>query len=204
MVVGMELGADKFLDDKYGGRASKEFLDADGLPFYSPKIMWDPIEGARSYALEIIDYDACRVSGKIFVHWVVANIHSCELKENASQENKDILQGVNSMTQGFWRAEGDLKQKEAHNLACSKYVGPMPPDKDHYYKVNVYALDVSSLKLPKPFFINDLHDAMRGHIIKEMYVKDKKDELCYYTTLSATDSIVATGQTEFRYKHCKR
>ncbi|PAF44474.1 YbhB/YbcL family Raf kinase inhibitor-like protein [Helicobacter sp. 11S02596-1] len=178
--VKMELDNKGFLPARYGGNAPKEFLDTAGLPDVSPKISWESVDGAKSYALEIIDYDACYVCGKVFVHWVVGNIAKNALAENASWENKDIIQGVNSMTQGFWRIDLPESQKLANNIACSKYVGPMPPDKDHHYLVNVYALDIAKLSLSeRPFFINHLHDAMRGHII-------------------------GLGRTEFLYAWCKR
>ncbi|PAF47424.1 phospholipid-binding protein [Helicobacter sp. 12S02232-10] len=177
--VKLELDKEGFLDPKYGGNASKGFLDNEGLPDFSPKISWESVAGADSYALELIDYDACSVCGKIFVHWVVANITSNVLEENASREDKNILQGVNSMTQGFYRGDGDETQKRASNVACSKYIGPMPPDKDHHYLVNVYALACKKLDLQTPFFINHLHDAMRGHIL-------------------------GIGRTEFKYRQYKR
>ncbi len=153
-----------FLDLKFGGNAEAEFLD-HGLPKRSPKISWEKVPGAKSYALEIVDYDASAVMGKPFIHWVVGNITSTELLENASKEDKDITQGINSLTEGYWRSSLSPEQKQASNLANSDYIGPMPPDRDHHYLIQVYALDVAHLDLKPPFFINHLHDAMRGHIL---------------------------------------
>lgn len=153
-----------FLDRKFGGNADAGFLD-HGLPKRSPKISWEKVQGAKSYALEIIDYDASAVVGKPYIHWVVGNITGTELAENASKENKHIAQGVNSLTEGYWRSSLSADQKQASNLASSDYIGPMPPDQDHHYLIQVYALDVAHLDLKEPFFINRLHDGMRGHII---------------------------------------
>lgn len=177
--VCLERDKSGFLDDKYGGNAYKEFLDKDGYPFLSPKLEWEDVLGAESYALELIDYDACYVSGKIFVHWVVGNIAQNYLQEDASRKNSEISQGVNSVTQGFWLSRLDNASKKESNLATSNYIGPMPPDKDHFYLFQVYALDIERLKLKSPFFINDLHDAMRGHII-------------------------GIGRTEFKYKRYEK
>ncbi|PAF42049.1 YbhB/YbcL family Raf kinase inhibitor-like protein [Helicobacter sp. 11S03491-1] len=163
--IDLELDENGFLDDKYGGNAAKEFLDDEGYPDFSPKICWEKIQGAKSYALELIDYDSCPVAGKIFVHWVVGNIAENKLEENASRLDKNIIQGINSMTQGFLRTELDDKQKLTSNIKTSKYIGPMPPDGDHHYLFNVYALDIPKLEIIFPFFISDLHDAMRGHIL---------------------------------------
>ncbi|WP_104707370.1 YbhB/YbcL family Raf kinase inhibitor-like protein [Helicobacter ailurogastricus] len=153
-----------FLDLKFGGNASKEFL-THGLPKLSPEISWEAVSGAKSYALEIIDHDAARVSGKTFIHWVVGNIKGTELKENASLENPEIAQGVNSMTEGYLRSNLSPEQQEKSNIENSTYIGPMPPNADHHYLIQVYALDVAHLDLKKPFFLGDLHDAMRGHIL---------------------------------------
>lgn len=160
-----DIDSDGFLDNKHGGNCSKEFLDEFGYPDFSPHVVWDKVENAKSYALECIDYDATIVCGKIFVHWSVANILDNKLQANASRLNKEILQGVNSITNGFIRSELDENQKNKSNLDTSRYIGPMPPDRDHHYLFNVYALDIEKLELKMPFFINELHDKMRGHII---------------------------------------
>lgn len=154
-----------YLKDKYGGNASKEYLDNNNLSSFSPAISWDDVNGAKSYALECIDYDSSPVAGMIFVHWVVANIKDNKLVENASRLDKKIIQGVNSVSQGVFRSNLSVKEKEKANLENSYYVGPRPPNSDHYYKFIVYALDTELKNLKKPFFISDLHDQMRNHII---------------------------------------
>lgn len=154
-----------YLKDKYGGNAKKEYLDKNNLSSFSPAISWDAVSGAKSYALECIDYDSSPVAGFIFVHWVVANIKDNKLAENASRLDKKIIQGVNSATQGIFRSNLSSKEKEKSNLENSYYIGPRPPNSDHHYKFIVYALDVELKNLKKPFFVSDLHDNMRGHII---------------------------------------
>ncbi|MDO7253760.1 YbhB/YbcL family Raf kinase inhibitor-like protein [Helicobacter cappadocius] len=177
--VNVEVDQDGFIHNKYGGNANAEFLDEDSYPDFSPKISWEKVPNAKSYALELIDYDSCPVIGKIFVHWIVGNIHSTILEENASRKNTDIIQGINSLTEGFLRSNIDESKKPQSNIKSSKYIGPMPPNGDHYYLFNVYALDIEKLDIKLPFFINDMHDAMRGH-------------------------IVALGRCEFKYKQCKK
>ncbi|PAF52594.1 YbhB/YbcL family Raf kinase inhibitor-like protein [Helicobacter sp. 13S00477-4] len=168
-----------FLDDKYGGNATAEFKDSNGYPDVSPKISWQEVSGAKSYALEFIDYDSVPVCGKVFVHWVVADIRKNILEENASRVDKGILQGINSITQGYLRSDLPEDKKFQSNLDTSKYIGPMPPNKDHHYLFTIYALDIPTLELKKPFFISDMHDKMRGHII-------------------------AIGRAEFKYRQYKR
>ncbi|WP_163555185.1 YbhB/YbcL family Raf kinase inhibitor-like protein [Helicobacter suis] len=156
-----------FLDSKFGGNADASFLDNHGIPRRSPEISWESVAGAKSYALELVDYDAATSGGKgkPFIHWVVGNITETKLAENASVEDKHIDQGINSLTEGYTVSSLSAEEKQASNLANSNYIGPMPPDKDHHYLIQVYALDVAHLDLKKPFFIGQLHDAMRGHII---------------------------------------
>ncbi len=156
-----------FLDSKFGGNADASFLDQQGIPRRSPEISWESVAGAKSYALELVDYDAATSGGKgrPFIHWVVGNITETKLAENASVEDKHIDQGINSLTEGYTVSSLSAEEKQASNLANSNYIGPMPPDKDHHYLIQVYALDVAHLDLKKPFFIGQLHDAMRGHII---------------------------------------
>ncbi|WP_033159662.1 YbhB/YbcL family Raf kinase inhibitor-like protein [Mycoplasmoides alvi] len=164
---------DNFLFDDYGGNAKKEIL-IDGLSHLSPEISWDPVEGAKSYALECIDYDSASACGLIFVHWVVANIHTTKLELNASLKNKDILQGVNSCTNGIYK-NFDLVDDEKYisNLKNSLYVGPCPPNSDHFYTFTIYALDIENLNLKQPFFIGDLHDKMNSHIISQSQIRVK-------------------------------
>ncbi|WP_104749733.1 YbhB/YbcL family Raf kinase inhibitor-like protein [Helicobacter cynogastricus] len=153
-----------FLDLKFGGNAPAQFLD-HGLPKRSPEISWEAVPGAKSYALEIVDDDAAPVVGKSFIHWVVGNIKGTKLAENASLENKHIAQGVNSLTEGYLRSSLSPEEKHTSNLANSTYIGPMPPNADHHYLIQVYALDIEHVNLKVPFFISDLHDAIRGHIL---------------------------------------
>ncbi|WP_104757721.1 YbhB/YbcL family Raf kinase inhibitor-like protein [Helicobacter salomonis] len=162
--VFVKTDAQGFLDLKFGGNASAEFLD-QGLPKRSPEISWEAVPGAKSYALEIVDDDATPVVGKPFIHWVVGNITGTKLAENASLENKQIVQGINSLTEGYLRSSLSPEEKRASNLANSTYIGPMPPNADHHYLIQVYALDIVHVDLTSPFFINDLHDAIRGHIL---------------------------------------
>ena len=42
----------------------------------------------------------------------------------------------------------------------------MPPDKDHKYRVVIYALD-KKLDLKKVFFLFELYEKMEGHILGE-------------------------------------
>ncbi|WP_104713738.1 YbhB/YbcL family Raf kinase inhibitor-like protein [Helicobacter cetorum] len=177
--VYLETDPKGYLDAKFGRNAPKEFLNENGLPTYSPKISWDKVENAKSYALELIDHDAQQVCGMTFIHWVVGNISSNILEENASMMNKEIIQGVNSLTQGFVRSTLNENEKQRSNVNNSVYIGPMPPNGDHHYLIQVYALDIPKLELQTPFFLGDLHDKMRGH-------------------------IMAMGRTEFLYKQCIR
>ncbi|WP_027124151.1 YbhB/YbcL family Raf kinase inhibitor-like protein [Mycoplasmoides pirum] len=176
-----DVDKDNFLSDKYGGNASNDLL-IDGLSHLSPEISWSPVDGAKSYALEFIDYDSSSACGLVFVHWVVANINKTKLEFNASLKDKTILQGVNSCTDGHYKNLSlSDEEKKIVNLKNSNYVGPCPPNSDHLYTFRVYALDIEKLNLVQPYFIGDLHFLMQNHIISEArldikykHVKPKK------------------------------
>ncbi|PAF45980.1 YbhB/YbcL family Raf kinase inhibitor-like protein [Helicobacter sp. 11S02629-2] len=173
-----DLQKDGYLGDKYGGNAEAKYKNENGDAIYSPAIEWDAVPNAKSYCLELIDYDATPVVGFIVPHWGVIDLKTPSLKENASSSDKSLLQAVNVRARGLYRS--DIKtqeEKDRLNAAASFYIGPRPPDKDHNYHINVYALDIESLDLKVPFFLGDMMSKMYGHII-------------------------AQGSTHFRYKRC--
>ncbi|GHU45133.1 hypothetical protein FACS1894111_13280 [Clostridia bacterium] len=52
-----------------------------------------------------------------------------------------------------------------------RYIGPTPPKRDHKYTLALYALDCDTLNLREGFYLNELHDAMEGHILSEVSEK---------------------------------
>ncbi|PAF50135.1 hypothetical protein BKH43_05870 [Helicobacter sp. 13S00401-1] len=163
-----DLKSNGYLDNKYGGNAEAKYKNAAGDGIYSPAIEWDPIPNAKSYCLELIDYDAAPVIGMIVPHWGVIDLKVTSLKENASASDKSLLQAVNVRAKGIYRSEiRTQEEKDRLNLEASFYIGPKPPDKDHNYHFNVYALDIPTLNLKMPFFLGDMMNAMYGHIIAQ-------------------------------------
>ena len=102
----------------------------------SPKISWDNIFGAESYALILEDPDA--VMNGTFIHWYIPYInnnileinklnHIFNLKKNYKKSNNiknvELIQGKNTL--------GEFG-----------YHGPCAPNKvDHKYTFYIYALD---------------------------------------------------------------
>ena len=54
--------------------------------------------------------------------------------------------------------------RDPSGLRCSTGCGCAPPDKEHLYTLEVYALD-QKLDLPCGFMINELLKAMKGHVL---------------------------------------
>ena len=108
-------------------------------------------EGTKYIAITLIDYDAVPVCGFPWIHWVVANVSvnsdTIDIVENFSRIKGDFVQGKNSFATGLL-AE-DFSEIENH------YVGPTPPDKNHYYELIVYALS-EKLNLKNTFYLNEL------------------------------------------------
>ena len=107
--------------------------------------------GTQYIAWTLIDYDAVPVCVFPWIHWVVANVSvnsdTIDIVENFSRIKGDFVQGKNSFATGLL-AE-DFSEIENH------YVGPTPPDKNHYYELIVYALS-EKLNLKNTFYLNEL------------------------------------------------
>lgn len=104
-------------------------------------------EEAESLVLIMDDPDAPADEGvKTWDHWVVFNISP---DVTTIDENWDVS-GV--MGQG---TKGEMQ-----------YTGPKPPDKEHRYFFQVYALD-TELALPPGATKGEVLEAMSGHIIEQ-------------------------------------
>lgn len=147
-----------FLPDKYGKYSSKD-VRRDGNNILSFPIQIEEVpSAAQSLALVCIDYDSTPVCGFTWIHWIACDIpaSTTQIPENASHSGELVFtQGSNSCVS---RAD------ETSNEVIQGYIGPCPPDKDHTYTLYVYALD-RVLGLPQGFYLNDLHWAMKDHIL---------------------------------------
>ncbi|MGY6172247.1 YbhB/YbcL family Raf kinase inhibitor-like protein [Candidatus Mycoplasma pogonae] len=134
----------------------------------SPQFSWDAVPGAKSYAIALIDKDATDVVGGIFFHWIVGNIKTNALPENAAVELKEqLLQFENSTSKKFGSSIIPASfQKEVANT----YFGPYPPDQDHLYELTVVALNTDNafegLDVSKPLFFPDFEKAIAGKVLK--------------------------------------
>ncbi|MPQ44953.1 YbhB/YbcL family Raf kinase inhibitor-like protein [Clostridium tarantellae] len=148
------------IEDKYGKRGTQ--FNKDGMPSYSlPIKIENSPKGTISYAIIIDDKDAIPVCGFTWIHWLVANLKRNELKENESITAKDFIQGTNSWASSF----GGCKVEN-----CNCYGGMTPPDAPHTYTIHVYALD-TILNLNNGFYVDDLHKAIKGHILDYAYIE---------------------------------
>lgn len=140
---------DGVIQDVYGKRSRHIKM---GMPTYSlPIKIEEAPKGARSFVIILDDPDAVPPCGKVWMHWMVADLTRTELKENESQTSYDFVQGVNDWGEN-----------------C--YGGMAPPDAPHKYRIRVYALD-KLLGLRGDFTKKILDQAMEGHIIEtaELY-----------------------------------
>lgn len=152
--------------DKYGKRGAqknKAGIATCSLPF----TILDAPQGTKSFAIVLEDKDAVPVTkGFSWIHWTACNITKTEVKENASQTDKDFVQGLNSWTstQG-----GSLPEQE-----CCCYGGMGAPDCPHTYELHIFALDCM-LELEKGFWLNALYRAMEGHVLGCVVLKGEYD-----------------------------
>ncbi len=139
------------IPDRFGKRGKE--INAYGIPTRSvPLEILEPPDGTESFALVLEDRDAVPVCGFSWIHWTAVNITDRYIKENDSIEAKDYVQGVNS-----WY--GDYGEEGAKG-----YGGMAPPDRPHTYELHVYALDCR-LPLKDGFFVDELYEAMEGHVL---------------------------------------
>ena len=143
----MRIESDGIVDgkilDKYGKRGSEMRF---GMPTFSlPIKIIDAPAQAKSFALIMEDKDAIKVAGKVWIHWLVANLHDTIIEENSSSNFPPYIQGNNS-----WRD--------------NSYGGPTPPDCAHTYDITVYAL-TSDLNLRGGFDKNMLEQEMQDKVL---------------------------------------
>lgn len=138
------------IQDEYGKYGSRFERD---MPVYSLPLH---IEGAPkntvSFAIIMDDQDAIPVVGYVWIHWLVANLTKTEIPAGDSMHaDNGYIQGENS-----WH--------------IPVYGGPMPPDRPHTYDIKVYALD-KMLDLKKGFSVDELYQAMQGHVLETAELK---------------------------------
>ncbi len=138
-----------FFLDKYGKRG----ILTNNIPRLSVPIeIKEYPQNTESFALILKDYDSIIICGFPWIHWLVANLKEDKIGENASIKG-NLLQG-----------------KTSYNIIG--YGGMMPPDKDHIYDIDVYALD-TVLNLKEGFTHEDLLEAMNNHIIDSANLKGR-------------------------------
>ncbi|AAP56785.2 putative phospholipid-binding protein [Mycoplasmoides gallisepticum str. R(low)] len=162
-----------FTETGDGVYLKSETVKLNNNRYESLDLTWDKIEGAKSYAVVMVDYEASRVIGQSFIHWVVANVKENKLAYAANINNKSIVQGLNSTAQGQTESSkgviiecvpGAFKNTAE---AASDYLPPLPPDDTHLYTLRVYGLDVDHVDLPKHFSLTDLNQKIIRHTVGE-------------------------------------
>lgn len=151
-----------YIKEKYGQYGTENIK---GMPSLSLPLEWKDVpKGTKSFALVMEDYDAIPVTGFSWIHWTtIIPGNLAKLDENASLTNKEIIQGVNSWVSSM---EGLSKAEASH------FGGPAPPDKEHTYKITIYALD-KEVKLKSGYYLNELYKEMKGHILDSATLEGK-------------------------------
>jgi len=118
----------------------------DGAGISPPLTISDIPPNAKSLALIMDDPDvpkSIRQDG-IWDHWVIFNIPASTTHIAEAEEP--------SGTPGTGTAN------------TTTYYGPCPPDREHHYFFNIYALD-TLLDLPRGSTKNQVLEAMKGHVL---------------------------------------
>ena len=105
----------EYMDLKFG--ASEEFSGDSRGQNISPELEWSAVEGATSYAIEMIDLDYSDA-----IHWRIINIPASST----------------SLPQGVIPTYEEMESLE-NDYGVRGYTGPFPPT-THNYKITVYAV----------------------------------------------------------------
>lgn len=144
------------------GRYGIDNRDAlfEGVPGISFPLEWtDPPEGTESFALVFIDYDNVEDEGVPWIHWLLADLpaDARRLRENASREDADLVQGRNSWALPYGPYAGISEDVIRH------YGGPAP-ERPHRYECHLLALN-KRLELAQGFCYNQLRQKARGQLL---------------------------------------
>ena len=104
-------------------------------------------DAAASLALIVDDPDAVDPAGKVWDHWVVWNVPPERTTIPEDWDAREASEGTNDY--------GD-----------TGYGGPNPPDGEHTYRFELFALD-TRLELPAETDADDLRGAMEGAVLDE-------------------------------------
>lgn len=197
-----------YLHDVHGAHGKTSFR----FPDHSFELKWDKMPNAKSYALLLEDFDAMKVIGFPFIHWVAVNVKENFVSEAASKLAFDHLkenlgkamssnllwQGYNSSVSKTLVTENKEKGSSLNGILpemftsleledAAQYFGPYPPDKDHVYTLTVFGLDVDASELE----YKDA-DGLSHKLDKPYYVGD---------FLQAVDThVVGTYTLNFKYR----
>ncbi|MEF8779148.1 MAG: YbhB/YbcL family Raf kinase inhibitor-like protein [Haloferacaceae archaeon] len=103
-------------------------------------------DDAASLALIVDDPDAVEPAGKVWDHWVVWNVPPETTAIPEDWNPTDAEEGTNDY--------GEVG-----------YGGPNPPDREHTYRFELFALD-ATLDLPTSTDADGLRSAMEGHVLE--------------------------------------
>ncbi|MFB6161666.1 MAG: YbhB/YbcL family Raf kinase inhibitor-like protein [Haloferacaceae archaeon] len=110
-------------------------------------------DDAASLALVMDDPDAVEPAGKVWDHWVVWNV---------PPDATEIPAGWSPASVGASEGQNDYGEPG--------YGGPNPPDGEHTYRFELYALD-ADLDLPASADADDLRAAAEGHVLDEALLR---------------------------------
>lgn len=169
---------------------SKDFnQDENGYTWLNPKaiklvdskytsfeLSWDPIEGAESYVLVLIDYDANKVFGFPFLHWAVANITTTTLEASANLNNTEIIQGLNSsapkmkddMNGIYYEALPSGYRSSSFENAIG-FFPMLSREKPHMFMLTIIGLDTKTIDINSGFFLDDLSLKIQKSIVGVHY-----------------------------------
>lgn len=157
---------DNILPKKFGKEADvNDVIKGNPVRSFPFEISNLPM-GTKYVAITFIDYDAVPVCSFPWIHWLVVDIevenNKLVIPENYSLDYKEnIKQGKNSFSSPLLGVDFS----EINTI----FVGPTPPDKNHRYTLEVFALSEKT-NLENGFYYNELLDAVNPILLEKSSV----------------------------------
>lgn len=145
-----------YLPDKYAKLA--EVKEAGNPVISFPFEVSDLPKDTKYLAWSLVDYDSIPVCGFAWIHWVVSDVPVTNKISEDFSRMSDVPQGFNSTVSKLLN-----EPVKVH----TGYIGPTPPDKDHDYTLNVYALN-NKLGLKAPYYYNQFLKALDDKVLSSV------------------------------------
>ncbi|MBN3534503.1 YbhB/YbcL family Raf kinase inhibitor-like protein [Mycoplasma procyoni] len=128
-------------------------------------LSWNAVEGAKSYAVILVDKMATEVIGGIYSHWGIFNIPATQTTLEADFSKTNTNTNIKQLEFSNPSSVLTGEPKTAQN----SYEGPNPPAA-HIYELRVFALNTETINPESrnnKYFANNFYKAIENKVVAE-------------------------------------